>query len=271
MLRKIALLLVVPLLLSGCGPKKSSGPAPTPMTKRQIINAIAYKDRPFVAVLPHSTGKLLTLYLDKTPPAPQLDIDIEYLAGNALKGGRTSQTLPITTPYYQGFLLGSCSAGGKCSIDTNITTGTIKTKFEQGDNLQVLKSNFVFVNKELTSTSDQKATFVPAKSTTYLLDQTHGFIGEVDQEVVAEPIIIASTSKDNIQGDLSLVAPDATRILLFDGTKYNPISASKSDDKLKAQINQKPRVVTATIVRDDLKGAKETIDLYLLGPFVAVK
>src|SRR5687767_8553217 len=57
--------------------------------KRQLINALPISERPFVAIFPHPTNKLITLMVDKKPDS-DLTIDIEYLSGNALKGGRTT-------------------------------------------------------------------------------------------------------------------------------------------------------------------------------------
>lgn len=239
--------------------------------RRQVINALPFKDRPFVAIFPHSTAKLITLMVDKPPAVAKLDLEIEYLSGNALKGGRTSISLPVSLPYGQAFLLGSCSAGGKCSFDKDITTGTLKTKLEMGDELHVLKSNFAFVNGE-TWTSDRKVGFVPGKSAAQLLiGQTHGFIGDAPAEVAAEPAVITSTTKDAITGTLTIAAKDAASLLIYDGSSYQPLEAEKSADVFTVAINHVPVAREVSIIRDDLKGASENVTLYYVGPIVPVK
>ncbi len=250
--------------------KSASGPTPT--TRKQLINILPIKDRPFVALFPHQSGKLITLYFDKPGQAQNITIDLEYLSGNALKGGRTGIE-GSTFPHTQAFLLGSCSAGGKCSFDTDITSGTIKTKLEIGPDLHLLKSNFVFISKDSLATTDQKAALeLSGKSKANLiLSETHGYLGQTDQEAAAEPLAITSTSADLITGTLSLLAPDASKVLLFDGSSYKEINSRKDGDKLIIDLKHKPWTKNVTIIRDDLKGATEDISLYLLGPFIPVK
>ncbi len=249
---------------------KTKSVSETP-SKRQIINALPFKDRPFIALFPHSTNKLITLMVDKRP-ASDLTVDIEYLSGNALKGGRTSISAAAPSPYTQAFLLGSCSAGGKCSFDTDITTGTIKTKLEVNDELHLLKSNYIFVDGD-TATSDQKLKFSPTSKSTagLIIGQTHGFLGSIEQEVAQEPVAITSTKKDKITGTLTIYAPDATSALLYDGTVYKPLPAKKEGSNLIIDLKHAPWSREVTIIRDDLKGEKEEGILYMVGPIVPVK
>lgn len=240
-------------------------------SKRQIINALPFKDRPFVAIFPHETNKLITMMVDKKPDS-DISVDIEYLSGNALKGGRTTVLASAPSPYTQAFLLGSCSAGGKCSFDKDITTGTIKTKLELNSELHLLKSNYAFVSGD-SATSDQKLKFAPTgKSTAQLIiGQTHGFTGTLEQEVVAEPVVITSTKNDKVTGTLTLHAPQATKLMIFDGTAYKELIATKEGDYFTVSINQTPWSKKVTIIRDDLKGAEEEAELDLVGPIVPVK
>ncbi len=239
--------------------------------KRQIINALPFKDRPFVALFPHSTNKLITLMVDKKPQN-DMTIDIEYLSGNALKGGRTTLTSSDSSPYTQAFLLGSCSAGGKCSFDTDITTGTVKSKLEIGEELHLLKSNYIFINGD-SSTSDQKLKFSPLGKTKaqMILIQTHGYQGTLEQEVASEPVAITSTIADLVNGTLTIHSPEASKAVIFDGTSYQPLPSKKVGDSLVIDLKQKPRGINVTIIRDDLKGAEEQDTLYILGPIVPIK
>ncbi len=269
----LVLVFVLSLTLAGCslrGSNDNNNPKPTPAPKRQIINALPIKERPFVALFPHPTGKLLTLYFDKPGSASSITLDIEYLAGNALKGGRTSINPHSTMPYTQGFLLGSCSAGGKCSFDTDITSGDIKTKLEIGNDIHVLKSNFTFVTND-SSTSDQKVFFTPTGKVknAFILGQTHGYIGNLDKEVSAEPVAITSSTDKPVIGQLRLVAPNSTSMVYYDGSSYQTLPVTKTSDGLAVAINLKPWSKTVNIVRDDQQGKQETVTLYLVGPFVA--
>jgi hypothetical protein len=254
-------------------PKSSTTDLPQAAGKRQIINALPIKDRPFLALVPHSTNRLLTLFFDKPGVGQNISLDIEYLSGNSLKGGRTSVTDLSNLPYATAFLLGSCSTGGKCSFDTDITTGTLKTALEIGSELHILKSNFVFVGQKESTTSDQKLSFLPTGKSTgqLILSQTHGYLGTLDQEAAAEPAAITSTSESKITGTLSIYAPEATSLVYYDGEKYLPLTAEKKEDRFVVTLNLTPWSKTVDITRDDEKGSKETTTLFILGPIVPVK
>lgn len=264
------------LLISGfaayrlLSPPEEPKPAPT-ASKRQIINALPIPQRPFVALFPHETNKLITLFLDKPGDTPELTIDIEYLSGNALKGGRTTVSFPNTLPFTQAFLLGSCSAGGKCSFDRDITTGTIRTKLENDTEIHVLKSNYVFINGP-SATTDQKLKFTPQNySVNAILGYTHGFLGEFSGELASEPFAITSSSSRTITGTLTLSATDATALLYYDGQKYQPLETTIASRQLSATLNLKPWSKKVTIIRDDLRGESQDVTLYLIGPFLPVK
>lgn len=242
-----------------------------PSSKRQVINALPIPERPFVALFPHESNKLITLLMDKPGETPELTIDLEYLSGNALKGGRTTVTLPTSLPYTQAFLLGSCSSGGKCSFDRDITTGTVKTKIEKSDEIHILKSNYVFIDGP-SATTDQKLRFTPKNyKANSILAYTHGFIGSFDGEAVSEPFVITSSSSNTITGTLSVITNEATAFRIYDGEEYQDLPATLVGNELTATLNLKPWSRSVTIVRDDLKGATEDATLYLLGPIIPIK
>jgi len=249
------------------------GPSSPPVqNKRQIINALPYDQRPFVALFPHPTNKLITLLVDKAVSDSDITIDIEYMSGNSLKGGRTSLALPFSLPHTQAFLLGSCSAGGKCSFDTDITTGSVKTKLERNNEIHVLKSNFVFLTDERTATSDQKAVFTPdVDPGIAIMAQTHGYIAELEGELAAEPIAITTTSAKDVVGTLELIAPDATAVYYYDGEAYQALDFNTVANKLVIDLDLIPRSREVSIIRDDLQGETEDATLYLVGPIVAIK
>lgn len=242
--------------------------------QRQLINALAIADRPFVALFPHATNKLITLYAVNKNDSQDLGIEIEYLSGNALKGGRSSIPDSASFPYAQGFLLGSCSAGGKCSFDLDITTGTVKTKLVQNTTAHVLRSNYTFVAPEGESaTQDRKILFIPISKPKgqLIVGGSHGFIDNISGEPAMEPVYLAGATADKIVGKLTIVAPEANSVQLFDGEGYKPVQATKTATGWEVAVNHTPKANPTTIVRDDLKGEQEQVTLYLLGPFVAIK
>lgn len=273
MIRKLGLILSAALLLSACGAKKPS--TPTARQPRQLINALPVGERPFLVVFPHSTGKLLTIYLDRVDSKyKQAAIDLEYLSGNALKGGRTTIDFPKALPYAQAFLLGSCSSGGKCSFDTDLISGTIKNKLDDGsDVLNVLKSDFVFVVKGEVTTTDGRVTYTPTsvKQKDQIILDTQGLPKAVEGELAYAPIAISAVSGAPVAGKLTFRVSGVKSALIYDGSNYQPLKAGITADSVEITLNQAPWNKAAEIVRDDLKGAAETAQLYLLGPIVLLK
>ncbi len=273
MFKKIGLLLVTGLLLAACGAKKGSS-VPTRQV-RQLINGIEIAKRPFLVVFPHPTNKLLTLYLDRVEGnIKQAALDLEYLSGNSLKGGRTTVDLPKPLPFTQAFLLGSCSSGGKCSFDTDLISGTIKNKLDDGsDVMNVLKSDFVFVNKGEVISTDGRVTYTPTnkKQGGQILIDTQGLPKEIEGTLAYAPIAISAASAGKVSGKLAFKVTGVTKAVIYDGANYQPIKTTTSDETTFVEINQAPWNKGVTITRDDLKGATETVQLYLLGPIILLK
>jgi hypothetical protein len=269
--KKLLVGLFFSVLLAGCGAKKTDDPSAN-VEQRQLINVQAIKDRPYVAIFPHATNKLITMLFDKKGDIKNISTEIEYLSGNALKGARSSIN-SSTFPYSQAFLLGSCSAGGKCSFDTEITTGTLKTKFELGSEIHVLKSNYVFIGKEIQSTSDLKLTFKPEGKlkNNLVLSGNHGYIGDINGEVAVEPASILSSGPDVIKGTLSIAASNVSKAWVYDGSGYKETPFKTENGMVVIAVNQKPIEKKVMIIRDDLKGATEEAPLYSYGPVVLTK
>lgn len=274
MLKKISLLIIAGLLLSACSTKITKKTPPERQV-RQLINALPVAKRPFLVVFPHSTGKLLTIYLDRVGDSyKQSTIDLEYLSGNALKGGRTTIDLPKPLPYSQAFLLGSCSSGGKCSFDTDLISGDIKNKLDDGsETMNVLKSDFVFVNKGEVISTDGRVIYTPTsvKQKDQILMDTQGLPKDIDGELAYSPIAISALNGTKIVGKFNFKVSGVAKAMIYDGANYQPLKAVISQDSVSVDLTQNPWNKGVTIIRDDLKGATETAQLYLLGPIILLK
>lgn len=274
MFRKLTLILAMGLVLAGCAPKKVSKTPPVRQV-RQLINALEIAKRPFLVLFPHTTGKLLTLYLDRVGESyKQSGIDLEYLSGNSLKGGRTTIDLPKPLPITQAFLLGSCSSGGKCSFDTDLISGSLKHKLDDGtETVNVLKSDFIFVNKGEVTTTDGRVTYSPTnkKQGGQILMDTQGLPADIDGQLAYAPMAISSLDSKKIVGSLTFRVSGVTKAMIYDGANYQPLKFKSADDTVVVDLNQTPWNKAVTIIRDDLKGATETVQLYLLGPIVFLK
>lgn len=270
----ILIILIFAFSLSACGKKKEEAPDQTNNIKL-LINELELNKRPFIAMIPHSSGRLLSLYIDNVPTdAKSSTLDIEYLAGNLLKGGRVTLNLPVNTPFIQAFLLGSCSAGGKCSFDKDLTSGTLKHRLEFEGETHILKSNYVFINGEEVSTTDTKAKFTPAnkKQTNLILIDSQGLPTKMEGETISSPFIITSVTDDPVKGTLSLRGKDATKALIYDGNSFKDLPIKSNQDGLVViAIDHAPWKKTAQIVRDDEQGKTEDVTVDILGPIILIK
>lgn len=274
-IRKIIPILVLGVLLSGCGTKKTTESQSLKAGNKILINELPLKDKPFITLVPHSTNKLFTFVGLNINKAQESSLDLEYQSGDLLKGVKANIDTPIPQTFIKAIILGSCSTGGKCSFDKDLKTGTTKLrlKFANQDVTHLLKGNFTFVSGQ-SSLPDGKVLFEASKITAkenLIMMNSFGLPKDTDKELALYPVIISSTTDKNISGQLSLTATGVTSALIYNGTNYQPISSIIKDGKVIISLNQKPWSMSAEIVRDDERGSKESLNLYLVGPILLVK
>lgn len=275
--KKILTIALVATLLSACGAKKETtdNKKNNPSTSKVLLNELAFSQRPFVSLVPHSTNRLFTFYGQNINQAEEASIDLEYQSGDLLKGIKANIESPIPNNYMKGIILGSCSTGGKCSFDKDLKTGTTKLrmKFPGKSEIHLLKGDFTFVLGQ-PSLPDGKVSFVPDKSSikdNLIMMNSFGVPKPFDKEVLLYPVVFSSTSDKSVVGQLKLTAPTATNAYIYDGSSFVPLKTTAKDGSLLISLNQKPWTLSAEITRDDEKGSKESLTLYLVGPIVLTK
>lgn len=276
-LKPILVVLLLSLLLAGCGTKKvtsTTDSKPKSLITKLLINELPLKDRPFITLVPHTTNRLFTFVGMNINKAAQSSVDLEYQSGDLLKGVKANIDSPIPNPFIKAIILGSCSTGGKCSFDKDLKSGTTKLKLNYAgqEATHLLKGDFTFIMGQ-KNLPDGKVAFEPsilsAKENLILMN-SFGLPKEIDKETVLYPIIISSANDKNISGVLTLSAV-ATSALIYDGTAYQSLKTITKDGQIIVNLNQKPWSVSAEITRDDEKGSKESLNLYLLGPIILIK
>lgn len=266
------------LLLAGCGPQKpatTNVKKPSSLTTKLLINELPVKDRPFTVLVPHSTNKLFTFVMKGADKAKEAALDLEYVSGDLLKGASAAIQTPIPSTYIKGIILGSCSTGGKCTFDKDLKSGTMKLKlnFDGQDVTHMLKGDFTFITGQ-TNLPDGKVVFEPSKATAkdnLILMNSFGLPLPVTQETLLYPVVISSASDKQISGTLTINQAGVTSVQIYDGTAFVPLKVTNKDGVITASLNQKPWSMAAEIVRDDEKGTKESLNLYLLGPIILIK
>lgn len=278
MFKKALSVLALALILSACGSKTATKvdnkKGTTPSTKI-LLNELPLKDRPFVTLVPHTTNRLFTFVGININKASESSLDLEYQSGDLLKGVSANIDSPIPDHFIKAIILGSCSTGGKCSFDKELKSGTMKLrlKYAGQEAVNLLKGDFTFVLGQ-SNLPDGKVSFEASKTSAkenLILMNSFGLPKALDEEQTLYPVVISSTSDKVISGKLLLSATDAKSAMIYDGVDYKPLTTSNKDGKLVVDINQKPWSMSAEIVRDDEKGSKESINLYLLGPVILIK
>ena len=277
-LTKIIPLLALSLFLAGCGAPKAS-PTDTnkkqPLTTKILINELPLANRPFTVLVPHATNRLFTFIAKGADKATAAGLDLEYVSGNLLKGASAAIQSPIPSTYVKAIILGSCSTGGKCSFDKELKSGTMKFKlnFPGQDVTHMLKGDFTFVTGQ-TNLPDGKVIFEPSKTTlkdNLILLNSFGLPFPTTKETLLYPVVISATSDKQIIGTLTINQAGVTSAEIFDGTTYVPLKITNKDGVITVALNHKPWSMSAEIVRDDEKGSKESLSLYLLGPIILNK
>lgn len=273
----IALLALGAFFIFGRG-KKSEKPAQqkqSPLTTKILINELAQAERPFTVLVPHATNRLFTFVTIGADKADAATIDLEYQSGDLLKGARASIEAPIPSPFIKAIILGSCSTGGKCTFDTDLKSGTMKYKlhFPGQEETHLLKGDFTFVPGQ-NNLPDGKVSFKPAKSSAkdnLILLNSFGTPNPLSGEIALYPVVISATSDKAIAGTLTINQTGVSSAVIYDGKSYVPLKYTEKVGALTVDLNQKPWSMNAEITRDDEKGSKESLSLYILGPIVVYK
>jgi len=267
------------LLLAGCGAKKNSTTPATdknqPLITKLLVNELALSERPFTVLVPHATNRLFTFVTIGADKAQSASIDVEYQSGDLLKGARASIDSPIASTFIKAIILGSCSTGGKCTFDKDLKSGTEKLKltFPGQDVTHILKGDFVFLTGQ-KNMPDGKVIFEPSKLTAkenLIMLNSFGLPKPSEKEILLYPVVFSSTNDKVISGTLTFNQAGVVSAAIYDGQSYQPLKISQKDNVVTIALNQKPWSMNAEITRDDEKGSKESLTLYLLGPIVLYK
>ena len=242
-LKIIALILCAGLVFSACKKKTDAGTNPTatqkPRKTDKNVNQEPVENRPFVRLLPREDGKAVTLQIVEVKKAAQdLEYEIEYSAGALLQGAFGSVDSLSSLPVTKEILLGSCSTGGKCTYNTDVTGGDLTLRFGTPD--YTLKSEWSYTEKatkQKTITS-RDAKFVldlsKAKNTAdYVIVQlAPGYPGTLTGKVIAGPYIVAPANKMtgtvSVSVRLPLDATDGT-LMAWDGTAWKEWKGTLKD------------------------------------------
>ena len=234
----LAVVILASVLLTGCGKKKVEEETGTQNKPIEQVNLILVDERPYVSILPDQKGRNLVFTLhDLKKPAQKAELEVEYQSGTQLQGAFLSFKLSAL-PDSQDMLLGSCSAGGKCSYHENVTGGNILLRFT-GDEKYFLKSDWAFIEnkdeEEIFSSQDSKFRIEGvglANISHGVILQSPGLPENVDQELLSSPYSVGliTSPKGKISVSLRLSQEtDTATILGWDGKQWQTLDTTVAE------------------------------------------
>lgn len=185
------------LLLRSPGKKQETEKETAPRV--EPVNQLPIKERPFTSIIPRADGREVMIVVDHLNSASEVEYELEYQAGKLLQGafGKIDFSKE-EAPVQRNILLGSCSAGGKCSYHEDVNGGTLLLRYLDGE-VVALKGewNFQLMSQQQGrfTSRDAKFTFDVGKNglsarTFVIVAQTMGLPGPVDGEIIGGPYIV---------------------------------------------------------------------------------
>ena len=209
-----------------------------PVKPVEKVNLIPVEERPYVSILPNQNGRNLVITIhDLKKPADEAEVEVEYQTGELLQGAMLPMELN-EFPNSVDMLLGSCSAGGKCSYHEDVTGGSLLLRF-LGDEKYALKNDWAFIEN-----TDKETTFVSrdskfriegaglARVTHAVILQSPGLPQNVEKRLLSAPyaVQLASPNRGEVSVSIRLNedVADAT-ILGWDGQAWEELATTVAD------------------------------------------
>lgn len=243
----VAILLFVVLAagsLAGCRKKEEPQQPTAQQPVRPPVNVIEVTQRPYVSLSPTQNGRNLELVLhDVKQSAQAAEYEIEYQTGDMLQGAYGELNLD-ELPYSEDILLGSCSAGGKCTYHENVTGGELLLTFE-GDEEYALKNGWSFIDNQdgETAFSSQDSKFrlqgdALAAVNYLVIYNTPGLPENVEQALVSAPYSVAADRPLKEEVTVTIRMDKETTeptILGWDGEAWVELTTSQEEKMASAQ------------------------------------
>lgn len=231
------------VVFAGCRRKQQEAQAPQPTQKARRedrnVNQEPVDSRPYVQLLPQADGRALTLsIIEMKKQAEDVEYEIEYSSGSLLQGAFGSIDDLTKFPAQKEVLLGSCSSGGKCTYNKDVTGGTLILRFGNPD--FTLKQEWSYNekarNETVFSSRDGKFTLDTSggkhTANTLVIYNSPGYPGTVEGTVIAGPYTVAASGSitGTVSVSIRLPLEETTgTILSYDGKAWKEMSTTVTD------------------------------------------
>jgi hypothetical protein len=210
------------------------------------VNVIPVAQRPYARIVPLADGHNVTLHvIALNKQAKTVEYELEYQSGSLLQGAFGLIELD-KMPAQEQVLLGSCSAGGKCSYHEEVTGGKLLLRFE-GDEKYVLRSDWRYVDNA------DKSTQVASKDSKFQLESdalktqpymvvynSPGYPEGLKRNVVSDHYSLTTSSSLSGKGELTIRATqdltDSAKIMGYDGQKWHEFAGKVVEKTITAEV-----------------------------------
>ena len=229
----------------------------------EAVNTVPTSDRPYVTLEPGDSGgdnpehkdhpigtEVLLKVYTVTLNAAEAEYELEYQAGSLLQAAigtmsLTSEQLPI----YRNMLLGSCSAGGKCDYNKDVSGGTLLLRLSGGSQKFAVKGEWTyqlmgeregkFSSRDSKFRVDVGSAGLPS-STYVIIMQTMGLPEAPEGEIVAGPYHISVGKVSVKSAEVSVRVPEEAtdaKLLGWTGSDWKEYKSIVSDQTLTATVD----------------------------------
>ncbi len=231
----------------------------TPPKALEAVNTVPVENRPYVTLSPTSQGKHpqgteveITVH-NTTLASTKAEYELEYQAGTLLQGAFGSLDFTKEAPpVSKVLLLGTCSAGGKCDYNKDVTGGTLLVRLSGGEQKFAVKGEWSyqlmseregkFASRDSKFRVDVGTKGLPAGSWVVLI-QTMGLPQAVPDKspVVAGPYFVSAGTDQIKSAELEWRLSEdnaAVKLLGWTGSSWKEYKSAFKDKTLTATIDK---------------------------------
>lgn len=221
----------------------------------EAVNTVPVSDRPYVTLEPtqskHPAGTEVQITVHTvTLNSTEAEYELEYQAGSLLQGAFGSMDFTFEKPpVSKVLLLGTCSAGGKCDYNQDVTGGTLLLRLSGGDQKFAVKGEWSYqlMSERQGQFSSRDSKFrvdvgekgLPASQYVVVM-QTMGLPDQVDGEILVGPYFISAGSAKIKSAEASFrlsETVESAQLLSWSGSKWVEIDSEIKDQTLTADID----------------------------------
>lgn len=233
-----------------------STPTPKPTLPPEPVNVIPVEERPYARLLPSTDGRTVTVSLEKlNKDADDGQYEIEYQSGTVLQGAGGRLDLS-DLPDQEDILLGSCSAGGKCSYHEDVTGGSLTLRLEGAERYAVRGEwSFLDADKrdQVLASRDGKLGITGTRARYGIVFQSPGYPDALPGRAISSIYAVAVTPEASGTFTVSLRLNEdvaAANLAVWDGTNWDVVEGEVVDKMLTVSLSELPQALIAVVAQE---------------------